>query len=496
MNEEVNLQDYQGGMFSGNDAGGEGAMELLKAMQAGQITGRDTANTTLTMEPLKAESLETTLKLLEYRQKDIRLLNKMPKLTAYNTVEEFLQLNSYGSQAGGFYNEGELSDTQDSQYIRRASFIKYIQVTGEVTMQAQMVRSFVDAMRQEVENKTMWVQRKANIEITSGDSNIIPQAFDGLYKQHANIGTGAAQLYSTTANYFGSNVVVDLRGRSLKQADIEVAAVNIDANFGNVSDLFAPTTVISTVSQEYFASQRILLNSNTPSPYEGAIGTVAKSIATTIGDVALNPDKFMKQVNGTTITAATATSSKAPNAPTAVGTLVADSGSAVTAGDIGAVYYAVSAINRFGESIPALASGGALTLAAAFSANLAITATASPYAATGFRVWRTVVGAASTATFYPLFQISVADLAAGYDGAAANNAYDRVRFLPNTEQAFLTEMVDEILSFKQLAPISKLDLAIISMSRRFITFLFATPQLYCPSKMVRFINCGKTLTNP
>src|ERR1035437_6256219 len=154
-----NLNDFQEGFLGGEQ---EGAMELLKAMQAGQITGRDTANQTLTMEPLKAESLETTLKVLEFRQKDIKLLNRMPKLTAYNTVEEFLQLQSYGIERGGFYNEGELSDTEDSQYVRRAAKVKYIQITGEVTMQAQMVRSYVDAMRQEVENKTMWVQRRIN----------------------------------------------------------------------------------------------------------------------------------------------------------------------------------------------------------------------------------------------------------------------------------------------------------------------------------------------
>ena len=111
----TNLADYSDG-FLGNQS--EGTAELLKAMQAGQITGRDTANQSLTQEPLKVESLETTLKLLDTRMKDIKLLNKMPKLTAYNTVEEFLQLESYGSDRGGFYNEGELSDVEDSVYKR------------------------------------------------------------------------------------------------------------------------------------------------------------------------------------------------------------------------------------------------------------------------------------------------------------------------------------------------------------------------------------------
>jgi hypothetical protein len=493
--DDVSLQDYQGGFLGGQ---AEGAMELLKAMQAGQITGRDTANQSLTMEPLKAESLETTLKLLEYRQKDIRLLNRMPKLTAYNTVEEFLQLESYGQQAGGFYNEGELSDVQDSSYVRRASLIKYIQVTGEVTMQAQMVRSFVDAMRQEVENKTMWIQRRANIALTQGNSNTVPQEFDSLYVQHANIGTGSGDyLYPSLAAYYGSNVVIDLRGESLKQIHVEEGAVAVDANYGNVSDLFAPTSVISTLSQDYFASQRIMLNAGNPDAYKGQIGTVAKSIATTIGDVALQPDKFINKYNTNGITTATpATSNKAPSAPTATSrTLVSDAGSSYQTGDAGAVYYGVTAFNRYGESAMVVI-GASVTLAAAYSVDLIFTATAGAYAPTGYRIYRTLVGGASTGTFYPLFDVAVSDLANGYDGAAALAIRDRGRILPNTETAFLTEMVDDVLSYKQLAPISKLDLAIISMSRRFIAFSFATPQLYTPKKFVKFVNCGKVLTNP
>ena len=485
------LADYQEGFLGGEQ---EGAMELLKAMQAGAITGRDTANQTLTMEPLKAESLETTLKLLEYRQKDIKLLNRMPKLTAYNTVEEFLQLQSYGINRGGFYNEGELSDTEDSQYVRRAEKIKYLQITGEVTMQAQMVRSYVDAMKQEVENKTMWVTRKANITLTKGDEDIIPQEWNSIYKQHASVGSATGMLYTTLNDYFNSNVIYDLRGASLKQADLEKAALAVDDNFGNVSDLFAPPSVISALAQDYYNDQRILLNASSPGAYSGTIGTVPKAIATTMGDVALMGDKFMKTDTDKLLTANA--DPKAPSAPTvgAVPALAVDASSKYVAGETGAVLYAVSAVNRFGESALTLLDAATIAITAGSSVDLTFTATASANAATGYKIYRTLVGGSSTSKFYPILTVSTAQLAAGYDGAAALSVRDRGRILPNCEQAFITEMVDEVLSFKQLAPISKLDLAVISMSRRFITFMFATPQLYTPRKMVRFINAAKVLT--
>lgn len=498
---DVSLNDYQNGFLGGQQ---EGTLELLKAMQAGQVTGRDTTDQSLTQEPLKVESLETTLKLLDFRLKDIRLLNSLPKLTAYNTVEEFLQLDSYGADRGGFYNEGELSDVEDSTYIRRSELIKYIQVTGEVTMQAQMVRSYVDAMRQETENKVMWVKRRANAALTKGNASIIPQEFNSIYKQHASIGSGDGFLYGDIDEYYTSPVVVDLRGDSLKQEDVENAAVTVDDNYGNVSDLFAPPSVISALSQDYFERQRIMLNAAQAGSFNGTIGTVAKAISTTMGDIALQPDKFMKQdfTNGRLSTDG-ATSSKAPSVPVAdgaspVASAGADSSSAYVSGDAGNVFYAVSALNRYGESALTVLDDDAVAITAGQSINLKFTAAASGQTTNGFRIYRTEVTAAGSPTglkFYPLFSVSKSELTAGYDGGAAGIVRDRGRHLPNTEQAFVTEMATDVLSLKQLAPISKLDLAVLSMSRRFICFNFITPQIYAPKKVLRFVNVGKTLTS-
>lgn len=496
----VTLEDYNvdGGGFLGGSA--EGAQELLKAMQAGQITGRDTTGQLLTQEPLKAESLEQTLKLIEFRLKDIKLWNAIPKLTAYNTVEEFLQLSSYGAQRGGFYDEGELSDVEDSQYIRKSEKVKYMQVTGEVTMQAQMVRSFVDAMRKETENKMMWILRLVNTNLTKADSSIIPQEFNGLYKQHASIGTGDDYLYATFEDYYKSSVVIDLRGKSLKQEHVEDAAVRVDDNFGTADMLFAPTTIISALSQDYYQDQRILLDGS--KGFNGTIGTVPKTISTTLGEVPLMTDKMMKADPKKTL-ANSSTSTKAPTAPATVSVaLTADSAVKYTAtpytggaSELGNVFYAVSAINRYGES-NLTAYGTAVTLAAGQRPDITITAGTGPIAAAGYVIYRTKITAASSPTgldFFPLFKVSVAGVAAGFNGAAAGKVGDRGYYLPDMEQAFIAEVNEDVLSFKQLAPISKLDLAVLSMSRRFITFLFGTPQLYTPKKMVRFINVSRTL---
>lgn len=493
----VTISDYQDPNDIGFGGGAQEVQDLQKAMTAGQITGRDTTDQALTYEPLKAESLEKALKLLEFRTQDIKLWNAIPKLTAYNTVEEFLQLQSYGAQRGGFYREGELSDVEDSTYVRRAEHVKYMQVTGEVTMQAQMTRSYVDAMRKEAENKMQWILRLANKSLTKADSNIVPEEFNSLYKQHASIGSGNGFLYPTFEAYYNEDVVVDMRGASLKQADIERGAVIVDGHYGTVDTLFAPTTVISALAQDYYKDQRIIQNAS--DGYKGVLGTVPKVIATTLGDVALASDKFMKQDPPKT-TSTPADSAKAPGAPTADGAapsaLATDVNAKFTTGEAGNVYYAVAAVNRYGES-PLTVLGSALALAVGKAVDLKFTAGTGSYAPTGYVIYRTKVTSAVSATgldFFPIFKVSVADLAAGMNGGAAGIIRDRGYIMPDTEQAFATQMSDEVLSFKQLAPMSKLDLAVVAMARRFIVFLFGTPQLYTPKKMVRYINVGKKLT--
>jgi hypothetical protein len=494
----VDLSAYQEQDFAGLFGSQAEGNDLLKAMQAGAITGRDTTNQLLTQEPLKIESLDKTLKLLEFRMKDVKLWNAIPKLTAYNTVEEYIQLESYGTDRGGFYGEGELSDVEDSKYRRRAELVKYIQVTGEVTLQAQMVRSYVAAMAKEVENKSMWIIRKVSSALTKADATYISKEFNGIYAQHASIGSAEGDLYTSLDAYQDSAAVIDLRGASIKQKDLAKAATNVDSNFGNVDSLFAPPTVLDGLANDYYERQRIMLNGS----YQGVIGTVPKGIDTQFGTVNLFQDKFMKKTPARKIGDA-ATSPKAPLTPTATSqALVADAAlSRFKAGGVhtdalGTVFYAVAAINEYGESpLRVLDNTTKITLTAAQSVDLVFTATAGAYSASGYVIYRSKITTATNATtglvdFYPLFKVSTAELAAGFDGGAAGAVRDRNRFLPDTEEAFTTEMVDEVVAFKQLAPISKLDLAVVAPANRFLTFLWGTPQLYTPKKMVRFINVG------
>lgn len=484
----IGLDDYRNSI-----GGSQEALELIKAMQAGSITGRDTTNLPLTGEPLKAEALDKVLKSLEYRTTDIKLLNLIPKDMTYNTVAEYLQMVSYGNINAGFaYPEGALSNVNDSTYERRAAYIKFYQTTGEVTMQAQATKSFFDIYQKEVENKAMLLSRVINTQLTHGDSNCVPLEFDSLYKLHASVGSGAGQLYSTFEQYYNSGVVVDMRGKSVKQSNIEDGTVVVDANYGTSRQFCSTTSIISTISKDYYNVQRIMLGGG----FAGDSNSVIKKITTTIADVDLISDKFMARNPGKT-SATPADTPQAPAAPTVSAVaLVADANAKFATTDPGGfnhVFYAVSGKNAFGESPLAIFATSVVT-AAGYSVDITATAGAGAYPATGYVIYRTKPTAATVATgltFYPIFQVSQNDFTVGFNGGAAGNVRDCGYFLPDCEEGLLIDFEPDVCTLYQLLPMSKIDLAVLSLSRRFITFQWCAPALFTAKKCVKFINCSK-----
>lgn len=489
MDLSVGLSNYASN--SENGFGGSSASELSmlnKALEATQDAGRDVTgqSTAGSGAPLKVESLEKTLRVISFKKNDIAIWQSIPKLAAYNTVEEYNLLEDYGADLGGSLLEGELPETQDSTYRRESQLVKFYGTTRSVSHPMQLVRTSINnVMQQEIENGTMWILRKINRSIVKADSATIPTEFNGVFQQHK------AQ-FSTVDAYFSDTTVIDLRGYGMTEDVAENAMRIIIDNFGSADTLYGPPIVLSNFVKTIYQYKRQLLPVAAGTTVGGSIST----IQTQFGEIALKYDKFMNRMAAKMGNAA-ATSTKSPNAPTAGTTPIAspaDTSSNIDAYTAGDYFYMVTAFNRFGESAPYIANSGAIhTVAAGDAVDLQFVDGGGANAATGYRIWRSTEGAATaaTATYYHLFDVSVAELAAGYDGGAAATVRDRERIMPNTDQAFIMENSQDIWAFKQLAPLMKMDLATLAPATRFMILLYGTPILYQPSKFVRLVNIGE-----
>jgi hypothetical protein len=473
---------------SGNDGFGSNSQaelsNLHKALSAGNITGRDTDGLSVAGSgaPLKVESLEKSLKVLTFKESDIVAWRSIPKLAAYNTVEEYNRLVDYGQERGGFNLEGELPTTEDTTYERASQLVKFLGTTREVTHPMSLVKTNIgSAVQSEIKSGTMWILRKVDRALFYGNSDYIPVEFNGLFQQHQ-------AGFATVGDYTADQTVIDLRGARLSEEVIEEAVRVIVDNFGSADCLFAPPVVLSNFTKFFYGNLRQLA----PVANDTKVGRRISSFQSQFGEVELKFDKFLNRAaTKTTVSPATTTTVNAPVAGSVTPVLL-DAESLWGAGDAGDYLYGVTAVNRFGESALTPVQAGNATIVAGGAADLVFTDGGGATPATAYTIYRSNENPASpaAATFFPIFTITVAQLAAGYDGAAASAVRDRNRFLPDTDVAFILENSDDIWAFKQLAPLMKMDLAILAPSYRFMILLYGTPFLYQPRKMVKFINIG------
>lgn len=484
-----NYEDLGSGFGSASQAE---VGELQKALQAGSITGRETDGLLdASGAPLKVESLEGTLKSLTLSEQDIRFWQRVPKMEAYNTVEEYLRFISPGSDRGGFVTETELPEEEDSIYQRASVLIKFLGVTKSVSLAMSMVNTGAgigNIIQREVKNGSLWILRKADRSLAFADSSINSNEFDGFYALQK-------QAFSSLDAWHNSTSVIDMRGVRIGETNVEDAVLSIHQNFGFASLLMGPPVVTSNIAKNFY--QMKLFTPNTAQITNATVGQKVSQIQTQHGSIDLDSDIFLARNPGRYTTDA-ATSPKAPGNPTPVADAVA-----VTAADAltkfadgaGDYFYGVAARNRYGESQVVALESSAVTATTTTSIDLRFVSGGGAYSGTGYVIYRSKknpAGLIDATVLYPIFEISNANLADGFDGAAAGYVRDRNRFLPDTETAFVVQNNEEVWSFKQLAPLMKLDLALLSQARRFMVLLYGAPALYAPKKFVQFINVGTT----
>jgi hypothetical protein len=323
------------------------------------------------------------------------------------------------------------------------------------------------------------------MNLTTANSNIVPQQFDGFYQQQY------AASGSVNANYYINNdYVYDCRGNSLRDSVFQDTATQIVENWGDPDTVFGPPAVFRDYALRFEGGKRFMADSEAGN-LKG--GERAMEVYTQYGNLKLVTDKFMRQPVPKT-TSSNATSPKAPTAPSTVTAAAVADATNQYSGFTGDYMIGVTAVNRYGES-PITVTGSAVVVASGDSVDITITPAASTIPATGYNIYKSMLNVTTgTVQYYYLFSVSAAQVAAGYDGGAAGVVREKNYFLPNTERAFICERSTNLFAFKQLAPLMKMDLAVIAPSTRFMILLYGTPILYAPKKMNYIINIGTNIT--
>ncbi len=453
--------------------------ELAKALEAGYQVGSGKTGGSA----LRVESLEASLKVLTFTSSHIKLWKKIPKSPAYSTVEEYNQLTDYGGQATPWVQEGELPQASDSSYVRRTQLVKFLGTVREVTHQASLVHpAHGDLIALENHNGILYLLEQVEKFLFSGDSSL---AFDG-----------EAEQWEGLDSLIDSSSVLDLEGNSLQEADLEEASNQIIENFGFPTDMFLGVRTHSDLTKTFYPRQRIQM----PAPVNGKVGLTVSSIATQGGDIEFNPDIFIRQ---TPVPLSAASSVNAPASPASVTDVrnasgLGDHEKGAPAGSTDFAYV-VTAGNRFGESAPTAVQAATTQLTAAQkAAGDSVTVTVTNPATIGafppefVKIYRSraQVGTtvpASLADYALIMTVPVTSQAAG-----ATTVVEDVNLqLPFTSTAYMGEMTPSVLTFRQLMPMMKMDLAVLSPAYRWMILLYGTPIMFAPKKWLRLINIGR-----
>lgn len=476
----VSLRDYEGIQGFGMSSAAE-VEDLNKALSAG-VQRPPTSGGNV----LRVESLEATLRITTLTLQHVKLWKKLNKLPAFNTVEEYNLLTDYGADAGAFTNEGDLPETQDSTYQRKVAYVKFMGTTREVTHPMTLVRpAHGSVIGLETQNGATWLVERIERALFEGDSAMVPQSFDGFPTQILE-GVGVVDpnedLYPgvDTLGDARNTVIIDKRGQSLSEDDLEIGANYVLQNYGTPTDLFMAPAALSDLARKFYPRERV----NLPAPVDGKVGFTVKSFDTSAGLVEFNNEIFLRsgRNNGVKTAPGSATNAKAPAAPTLTSaTAAANTGgtSKFGAADAGAYYYKVTAVNRYGES----AASAAVSASPAAGQKVTLVITPAAGDQTAFKVYRSAKGAADGSQAQYMTMVASAGA-----NPTTTSVVDRNWYIPGCSIAPLFQMNLQNMSWRQLAPMLKIPLATIAASIRWMQLIYGTPILYTPKKNVLFIN--------
>jgi hypothetical protein len=481
--ENVNqiLQDIEQGLVTPEDV-----ESLNKAITAG-YGGAGKPTDLVYGGVIQAESLESTLKSVTFDMKNLKFWPAISVDKAYNLFEQYNRLIGYGSDSSPYMGEGGAPQEEDSQYIRDGQRIVFFGTRRKVSHQMTLVRTTVgDVVAQQAKEGTMHLLKNVEREMYWGHAHFanpatgaqdgspsdLPRnsiALNGLLQQLLK-GDEDVQTRSTDFEGYGdfSSISQDLAGNVLTQDDIERLTVIALENFGEPSELHIEPIALSAFVRQFYPQFR-----SAPGLSNQTVGYDVSKITTTAGTVDLKPNLFLRPRAGVR---QQAVNELAPAAPTVGATANGPGGGNL---EEGTYRYIVTAVNDHGEGTPA----AAVTRAVGSGENsVQITITSAPAGTKHLKVYRSAAGgAAGTERFIANYRYTGAGMTIADTGAK----------LPGLGEAFLLDLRAENMKFKQLAPLSKINFAIVSTALEFAIVLYGALFVYTPRFNCLFRNVGK-----
>jgi len=459
----------------------ENLQALAKAMEAG---GYNAAPSTLVQgSALQVEDLSPVMQNVTFGEEHLKLQKVLKVESCKSTLAQFDRQLSYGNFGGSAQFEGAVGMEETSDFVRVVVPMAFYSHVRRVTVVANMVAT-VDGMKAEERAASDAAKKIAadiefdvfrgksdfsNAGVFDGNPLAIPNA-PNLVGIDAQVRASDFQVNAQDLmfNEYGSGLSVLVSGGDvLSQSMIEDAHVRSSMALGNADRLFVDPLVLSAYNKLTYGAglgtsniQRIVMAG---SPQD-ATGADLRRQWTSGAPVQLESSRFL---SGKFTWARTR--KEAPGVVAAVGAAVGGAGTGALAANTSGYYYWVTGCNEAGEGVP---TASAISGAVLATGSVVVTS-AGATGAKWFNVYRSTVNSAKTAKFI---------------GRAAPTSAGALSFadLGNKIPAFVTGYLlqTDTMGLKELAPYSRLKLAVSDLSTPEAHFRFVTCAAYQPRKNV------------
>ena len=454
----------------------EQLQSLMKALEAGSYLA--SPDRLVQGAALMIEDMSPVMQNVTFDDSHIKLQKMLPSKDVKSQLHQFNRQLDYGIFGGSAQFEGGVGEEDTSNYVRAVVPMAYYSTTRRVTVASNMIGAFDGVKAEDRAAADAAMKLAGDIEFDSfrGQSDFSDVGvFDGnplaVAKVPNMIGVDQqvrqSDAQSNTQDLmfaeFGSDQTVVLSvGGTLTQSIIEDSSVRSAMNMGAADRLILDPISLSAYNKIAHAKERIMLAGSA----QEATGAHLRTQWTSSAIVSLEASRFL---SGKTRPArARAGSPAAPAAPT-----LADAGAAGSLLAAGAYVYYITSVSIRGESFP---SASATVTVAAAGDKVTATITAVPVAQY-YNVYRSAAGGtAASAKFIGRI--------------AQNNGNPVFTDLGNRQPGSITGFLVQAntMGFAQLAPYSKLKLAVNDLSLPEAHFRFLSLAMYQPRKNVLLEN--------
>lgn len=459
----------------------EQLQSLMKALEAGSYNAAP--GQLVQGAALQVEDLSPVMQNVTFDDSHIKLQKMLPSKDVKQTMHQFNRQLDYGIFGGSAQFEGGIGEEDTSNYVRAIVPMAYYSTTRRVSVAANLVGAFdgVKAEDRAAADAAMKLAGDIEFDCFRGQSDFSNAGiFDGnplaVAKVPNMIGLDQQVRQSDAqqntqdlmfAEYGSDQTVVLSAGGALTQSIIEDAAVRSSMNMGAADKLVLDPISLSAYNKIAHAKERIMLAGSA----QEATGAHLRTQWTSSAIVSLEASRFL---SGKTRPARARASALAAPAIAA-----ADGGAAGSLLAAAQYIYYATAVNERGESLPGAASAVTPALAGN-KVNVTITAVAG---AKYYNVYRSAAGGSAASAKF------IGKIAQG----ASNPVFvDLGNRSPGSVTGFMIQ--GNTMGLAQLAPYSKLKLAVSDLSLPEAHFRFLSLAVYQPRKNVLIENIDGQLS--